>query len=413
MDRIDLTCPVCGRQALDRPPKALGAERTCRHCGTLLLYTRESRGEDDPALLVVVEQQQPGPPGSTTRPEAPEPTDRESAADATHRGKSSAHPFQNIMPEHSRINAAVDWWSRAQILTGIAWRSLRAAPTIFWPLAVAFLAAATGLYVAEGIDPPLGLGGLILGPGIGLWFVTMSVSALAHALTRSTDRDRISFGRSLRMLLEHRKALSHRIALWIGLGFLGAGTAAILVSLVTAAALFLPAKQLFLGLFLGIEVLAAAALLPLAVLVGAGLALQPLLACNPSVKTSLKEELDWWTKSTNDRDWLATGVLLSGAATAAGLLLGLVVLDAVLELNALVIPTGMKEVLSASVLAPLLGLERAVDPSLSLQIAGAAASAGICGALAVFLTPAAALWSAGAAAAASIRGPGAEDRTRD
>ena len=381
MPSSEPTCPVCGQTAFDGPPER-ETERTCRHCGTLLQVSPDKSGEG----WIVVPVEQPEPEGSAF----------------------------TALPAAEKLHDLGDWWHRSGVVLTMAWQGLRAAPSLFWPALGAFLSTAAGVYMAEGIDHPIGLVGLVIGPGLGIWLVTMSASALALALFRRLQNraKSISFGRALRMLLEHKKALSHRVMVWIAVGTAATAGSVLLVSLITAAALFLPGTKILLGLLLGLEVLAAASLAPIGVVTAAGLAIQPVRACRGGHRP-LRDDLLWWKKAGEARTWMGTGVLLAALAAALGLALALLALDGTLQLNTLVIPSDMRQVLSASVLAPLLGIDRAVEPPLGLQLAGAAASAGILAALALFLTPALAVWSAACAAAAWVSETGREAPPKD
>ncbi len=372
MDEQTFICPVCGQQAFDEPPGP-DQERTCRHCGTLLVVSDRIPPEDGGSVRLIPAEQ----------------------------GNQAPKERAGLL-QPSEVNQTRDWWSRSELILRVSWRALLANPTIVWPILGSFLAGLTGLYVTEAIEHPAGSVALLLGPGLAVWLSGMTACALAMALFRQGT---VSFARALRMLLEHKQSLSRRIIFWIALGALALFAVVLLVSLVTAMALFLPGGDLLLGILLGLEVLAATAIAPIVLFTGAALSIQPLKACRPG-RGSWREDLNWWRRPTPARSYLATGMVLAVLAGLAGLLVGLAALDTVLSLNILVVPTRMHQVLSASVLAPLLGIERAIEPELGIQVAGAAASVGLSLVLSILLAPAMAIWATASATAAMTQNDG-------
>jgi hypothetical protein len=267
------------------------------------------------------------------------------------------------------------------------------------------LAAFFCLYVGSRIGPLATAAGLSLGVAVALW--AFGAAAVVSALLLDTRFRRANpkpgFGTVLRQLLERRTGVMRRLAFWCFTAVGGLWLCGVAVSLFSVVGLTGPLGKTVMAALLGAQVLIVISGFAWMLIACAVVIAQPALACTAD-KAHRGRLFDGW------RLWGAQPVLRSMLTALTVAVLGLLFVGGlalesgytlVLHINQSVAGPSLREILSATPLAPYLGLPLAAEPALSQQTAGLLATVSLAAVSGLLLGLTAVHWGAAGLALAS------------
>ncbi len=247
------------------------------------------------------------------------------------------------------------------------------------------------------------------GAAVAIWTFTAAAVASCRLiyLRDSNPNSAVGFFRSVRLLFEHKTGILRRITTWVFAGWLGFWVFNFLVASSSATALAGITGRTIMAALMGAQVLMTLCGLIWILLVTAALAALPVLSLPSAKKVSFVDAWRIWGPNSSARRPL---MVMSGAlavvVSGGGVLLR-IGYRLVLEFNTLIAGENLKQILSASPLAALLDVPLAVEPSLSLQVAGLIATVSLAAVTGLMLGITAHYW--GVASRVLSCNPGFED----